>query len=103
MSSFFIGLRLKFNFQPTKTPCGVGVQSHRGFETVTIANSTYLIILSFIPNLNPILSFDGYWIFSDLIVIENLRKTSNEICTYYWKKLLKKIKQNQRCLEFIKL
>jgi putative peptide zinc metalloprotease protein len=61
-----------------------------GEGSVIILKSLYLIIISFIPTLNPILRFDGYWIFSDLIGVDNLRSNSNRIIEYYKNNFLKR-------------
>jgi hypothetical protein len=55
-----------------------------------ILKSQYLIIISFISTLNPILRFDGYWILSDLIGIDNLRYNTQKVLEFYKNKLLKK-------------
>jgi len=38
--------------------------------------------------LNPLLKWDGYWIFSDLTGIENLRKNSNTVINYFKNRIL---------------
>lgn len=48
------------------------------------------IEISFIFNLNPFLRFDGYWIFSDLTGIPNLRQRSIEVISYLFGKLFSK-------------
>lgn len=49
-----------------------------------------VINFNFLLSLNPFLKFDGYWILSDLLGVPNLRKRTNELMTYYFKKLWRK-------------
>ncbi len=46
-----------------------------------------LITLAIVFNLNPFFRFDGYWIYSDLIGVPNLRQRSFEVLQYYFYKL----------------
>ena len=44
-------------------------------------------------NLNPIFRFDGYWLFSDIAGVPNLRKRSLEILKYFAKRFILKQKE----------
>jgi putative peptide zinc metalloprotease protein len=57
---------------------------------IIILKAMYLTIISFIPTLNPILRFDGYWLLSDIIGVENLRYNTNKIIEYYRNRFLKR-------------
>lgn len=46
-----------------------------------------VINLNFLLTLNPFFKFDGYWILSDLLGVPNLRKRTNELISYYFKRL----------------
>lgn len=46
-----------------------------------------VINLNFLMTLNPFFKFDGYWILTDLIGVPNLRQRTNELITYYVRKL----------------
>jgi hypothetical protein len=51
----------------------------------------YLIIvniLTIIANLNPLLKYDGYWIFADLLNLNNLRSKTSSVTRYYILKYL---------------
>ncbi len=55
----------------------------------------YAILLNYgsaLFNLNPIFRFDGYWLFSDIIGVPNLRKRSLEILKYFAKRFVLKQK-----------
>lgn len=39
----------------------------------------YAINLSFLFDLNPFFRFDGYWVFTDLLGIANLRQRTNKL------------------------
>jgi putative peptide zinc metalloprotease protein len=43
-----------------------------------LLKAAYIIIISFISTLNPILRFDGYWLFSDAIGVDNLREKQDK-------------------------
>ncbi|MCH2450387.1 MAG: hypothetical protein MK198_09610 [Gracilimonas sp.] len=47
----------------------------------------YAINLSFLFDLNPFFRFDGYWVFTDLLGIANLRQRTNEAISYMIKKM----------------
>lgn len=42
-----------------------------------------LNILTIIANLNPLLKYDGYWIFADLLNLNNLRSKTGSVTRYY--------------------
>lgn len=51
----------------------------------------YAILLNYgsaLFNLNPIFRFDGYWLFSDITGVPNLRKRSLEILKYFAKRFI---------------
>ncbi len=51
----------------------------------------YAILLNYgsaLLNLNPIFRFDGYWLFSDIAGVPNLRKRSLEILRYFAKRFI---------------
>lgn len=53
----------------------------------------YFIItvnLNLLVTLNPFFKFDGYWMISDLLGVPNLRRRTNELLTYVWKKMTHK-------------
>lgn len=55
----------------------------------------YAIFLNYVSalfNLNPIFRFDGYWIFSDITGIPNLRKRSLELLRYFFQRFIAKRK-----------
>lgn len=57
-----------------------GIAVYAAFTGSKIAVfAIYLIINSTIINLSPFLRFDGYWIFSDLFKIPNLRQSSKRL------------------------
>lgn len=45
---------------------------------------------NFLITLNPFFKFDGYWIVSDLLGVPNLRRRTNEMLGYLWKRLRRK-------------
>ncbi|MBL7728179.1 MAG: hypothetical protein JNM68_10850 [Dinghuibacter sp.] len=47
-----------------------------------------LNILTIIANLNPLLKYDGYWIFADLVNLNNLRSKTGSVTRYYILKYL---------------
>ncbi|MTI86866.1 MAG: hypothetical protein FH748_02735 [Balneolaceae bacterium] len=47
----------------------------------------YAINLSFLFDLNPFFRFDGYWVFTDLLGVANLRKRTYEVIAYCSKKI----------------
>lgn len=56
----------------------------------------YAIFLNYgsaLMNLNPIFRFDGYWLFSDITGVPNLRKRSLEILKYFAKRFILKQKE----------
>ena len=56
----------------------------------------YSILLNYgsaLFNLNPIFRFDGYWLFSDIAGVPNLRKRSLEILKYFTKRFVLKQKE----------
>lgn len=46
--------------------------------------------LNFLITLNPFFKFDGYWMVSDLLGVPNLRRRTNEMLGYVWKKITRK-------------
>ena len=50
----------------------------------------FVINLNFLLTMNPFFKFDGYWMMSDLLGIPNLRKRTNELLSYWIKKIRKK-------------
>lgn len=46
--------------------------------------------LNFLVTLNPFFKFDGYWMISDLLGVPNLRRRTNEMLGYLWKKITRK-------------
>lgn len=46
--------------------------------------------LNFLITLNPFFKFDGYWMVSDLLGVPNLRRRTNELLAYIWKKITRK-------------
>lgn len=53
----------------------------------------YFIItvnLNLLVTLNPFFKFDGYWMVSDLLGVPNLRRRTNELLIYVWKKMTRK-------------
>ena len=46
-----------------------------------------IISLAIVFNLNPFFRFDGYWIYSDLIGVPNLRQRSFELVNYLYRKI----------------
>ncbi|MBU1097800.1 MAG: hypothetical protein KKB34_15055 [Bacteroidetes bacterium] len=60
------------------------------FKEVILIYSIYVIEFSLIFNINPFFRFDGYWIFSDLTGIPNLRQRSLETISYTFNRLIKK-------------
>ncbi len=60
---------------------------------LTTASSVFLFLILFnygsaLFNLNPIFRFDGYWLFSDIAGVPNLRKRSLEILKYFVKRFI---------------
>lgn len=56
----------------------------------------YVILLNYgsaLFNLNPIFRFDGYWLFSDMAGVPNLRKRSLEILKYFAKRFVLRQKE----------
>ncbi len=47
----------------------------------------YTVNLNFLITLNPFFKFDGYWIMSDLLGVPNLRQRTNELFSYWFKRL----------------
>jgi putative peptide zinc metalloprotease protein len=48
-----------------------------------LLKTTYFTLIGFISTLNPILRFDGYWLMSDALGVDNLRTKTNSIIHYY--------------------
>lgn len=46
--------------------------------------------LNFLVTLNPFFKFDGYWMLSDLLGVPNLRRRTNELLGYLWKKITRR-------------
>ena len=60
---------------------------------LTTSSSVFLYVILFtygsaLFNLNPIFRFDGYWLFSDIAGVPNLRKRSLEILKYFAKRFI---------------
>lgn len=49
----------------------------------------FAINVNLLITLNPFFKFDGYWIISDMLGVPNLRKRTNELLSYYTRKLQK--------------
>ena len=65
---------------------------------LTTSSSVFLYVILFnyssaLFNLNPIFRFDGYWIFSDIAGVPNLRKRSLEMLGYLAKRFVLKQKE----------
>ncbi|MFK8101004.1 MAG: hypothetical protein AB8G15_00700 [Saprospiraceae bacterium] len=74
-----------------------GIYFHLIFSAFLIGISFYypnnflsylisLVSLAIVFNFNPFFRFDGYWIYSDLIGVPNLRERSWELVKYYYDK-----------------
>lgn len=59
--------------------------------------------LNFLVTLNPFFKFDGYWMISDLLGVPNLRRRTNELLGYVWKKITRKPVQRKPFLLSMKL
>lgn len=65
---------------------------------LTTSSSVFLYVILFnygsaLFNLNPIFRFDGYWLFSDIAGVPNLRKRSLEILKYFAKRFILREKE----------
>ncbi len=60
------------------------------FLELFLISTIYIILFTIIVNLNPFFRYDGYWLFSDLTGITNLRKRSTEVIKYYLYKIFRK-------------
>ena len=81
-----------FYFQAIFTTCLLVIGSIFTLPPVLISMLLWDNLLIVIYNLNPLLKFDGYWIISDILGVDNLMKKSEETTIYTLKHVFHKRK-----------